>query len=442
MGKDSWIALGLLCLVMVVSACAQSGGAENTSLVQQATDKKMSQTVTMLMPQGYYTDTLKKLQDKLKADENITLDIQVLKDNYYYPLVKSKIAAKEVPDLIIENVPSQYEDVNATKNIVDLSGEPWVKRLSNPDSIKAPDGNIYAWPLTSFSYYAAAYYNKKVFADLGLSKPETYAEFIQILETIKTDGNGITPIFMSNKDRWTAQFFIASGLSVLLGESASETWDKLLNNELEWTLIPEYETILNLYLNLYKKGYVNQEHAAATFDQAKEALAAGKAAIIYNGDWLVNDLVMKYNMRPDDIGVFVVPFGDKDVLATGSLAIGWLIPKDAKNIKGAKRVLGLLSQPAYMDIYFAEHPGSPGFKDVNGGQLVPGVKELIEKYIEGNKYTYVMNGPMSRVSELFGDHLWSPYIEMAAGLKTPNQVIEGWQKVFAEYMKQKNQPGF
>lgn len=121
---------------------------------------------------------------------------------------------------------------------------------------------------------------------------------------------------------------------------------------------------------------------------------------------------------------------------------GLFIPKDAKNKETAKKVLKLLSQPAYLDLYFAENPGLPGFTDVNGGVLAPAVKRLEKAYIRGNKFVYEMNYYVSYVSTLFHDTLWRYYVELAAGLKTPEQVIEAWQKSFVDYMKQKNQPGF
>lgn len=105
-------------------------------------------------------------------------------------------------------------------------------------------------------------------------------------------------------------------------------------------------------------------------------------------------------------------------------------------------MLELLSSPAYLDLYFAERPGNPGFIDVDGGVIAPVVKELEEKYIKGNKYTYEMNGSINFVSSLLNDGLWLTYVELASGLKTPEQVIEEWQETFSEYMKEKKQPGF
>lgn len=315
------MAVTLLIVVLIIPACGKSTE-EN---FEQLKPKK--QTVTLYMPQGRHLDVYKEFQKKLEAEDNIVLNYIVLREDQYYKLAQTKLATREVPDIILHNAPQRYTEYNVQMNMVDLSNEPWVARLVNPNLLRDEHGRIYAMPLESSTFYAAAYYNKKVFADLELSEPKTYADFLRILETIKTKGNGITTLFMSNKDTWTTQIFITAGLPVLLGDRAKETWEKIMTNKIKWTEIPEYKTILTQYQDLYKKGYINQDHEVKTFADAKGALAAGKAAIVFNGEWTASDLITKYNMDPDDIGAFVLPFGNRDIMATGEYVTGFYIPK-------------------------------------------------------------------------------------------------------------------
>ena len=46
------------------------------------------------------------------------------------------------------------------------------------------------------------YYNKKIYADLGLKIPITWAEFMANNEKIKTAGN--VPVVQTYKDTWTS----------------------------------------------------------------------------------------------------------------------------------------------------------------------------------------------------------------------------------------------
>lgn len=439
------VTMALVMLLTVACGSGSNGGqaepGDNSASESAQTDEKKAMTVSMMTSQGKYKETYKKIAEKLKTEENIILEIQVVPDDQYYNLVKTKISMKEVPDIIMHNAPSEYVTVNAQKNMEDLSNEPWVERLSNPNLLKAEDGKIYAMPQESSSFYAAIYYNKKVFEDLGLSEPKTYAEFLSLLETIKSKGDGITPIYMSNKDSWTTQIFVTAALPVLLGDKAEETWEGLLSNKLKWADIPEFKQAMELFQELYVKGYTNKDHVTQTFDNAKAALAEGKAAMVFNGEWTVGDLINKNEMNPDEIGAFVLPFGDQDIIATGAYVQGFMVPKDAKNVEGAKKVLELWSQPDYMNIYFAENPGFPGFTDVDGGDVHPAIKALEDNYIKTNKYVYQLNDPMAAASSIFPD-LWTLYVDMAAGSKTPDDVVKAWDKKYEDFMNQIDQPGF
>lgn len=454
MKKKSLAALLMVCVLLIVAACGagnnqnngenttnSTSGANSETTTENSSDGQEPTTVTMMTSQAKYKESYRKIADKLKEEENITLDIQVVPDDQFFNLVKAKIASREVPDIIIHNAPTAYVTMDAENKMVDLSNEPWVSRMANPDLMKASDGKIYAMPQESSSFYAAAYYNKKVFADLGLSEPSTYDEFLSLLETIKTKGNGITPIYMSDKDSWTTQIYMTAGLPVLLEDKAQETWDKLLTNEMKWADIPEFKTILSDFKDLYDKGYTNKDHLTQTFEDAKAALAAGEAAMILNGEWSVADLMTKNGMDADNIGAFVIPIGNHDVMATGAYVQGFYVPKDAKNIEGAKRVLNLWSTPEYMNIHFADNPGSPGFVDVDGGDVHPAVLALEENYIQTGKYVFQMNDPMQFVNPVFPD-LWSLYVDLTAGAKSIDDVIEQWDQKYADYMKQHDQPNF
>ena len=111
------------------------------------------------------------------------------------------------------NIPSTIIQIGVEK-FVDLSDQPWVSRLTNPN-LTMIDGKFYGLPKESSSAYIACYYNKKVMDSLGITDPNptTYADFLSILETIKTKGNGITPFYASNKDAWTPQIFMSNGFS-------------------------------------------------------------------------------------------------------------------------------------------------------------------------------------------------------------------------------------
>lgn len=442
------VAVVVMLLMNVACGSGNSVSADRTNTqstgsgeTKQVDTKKNAVKISWLTSQAKYKDVYKKMAEQLSTDENIKVDFQVIPDDQFYTIVKTKLATSEVPDVLEYNAPTENEALHASQNMVDLSNEPWVARLSNPDIIKDwKDGKIYAMPKESSSFFGACYYNKKVLDSLGIQNPEpkTYKEFLDILEKIKTSGKGITPIYMSEKDSWTTQVFMTLGFG---GEAVDnkDIWNNLLTNKTKWTDVQAFKDILNSFMDLYKKGYTNKDHMSATYDMAKEAVATGKAAMMLNGEWAASDIAAKW---PDtELGAFIVPFRDKLLMGTGAYVQGLFVPSAGKQVENAKKFLNLWSQPKYQNIMYASAPGIPGFKDVDGGKVVPCVKELVDKYINTGKYYYQMNDPMGFASPIFPD-LMKYYVDMTTGNVTPDQVLQEWQKKYEDYMKQKQQPGF
>jgi len=393
--------------------------------------------ITFMTSQAKFKEAYRTIAAAILADHKITVDFQVVPDDQYFNLLKVKMASGEVPDVFQTNMPEALLDTAHTT--VDLSDQPWVSRLVNPGLVHYPDGKIHGLPQESSSFFGAAYYNKKVFKDLGLSEPKTYKEFLQVLETIKTKGKGIVPFYASDKDNWTTQIFMTLGYSVALGSRDDEVYTKLLTNKLKWTEVPEMKRILADYAELYKKGYVNRDHVTATYEMAKEAVATGKAAMMLNGEWAAADILSKW---PDtDLGAFIIPFADQQVMGTGAYVQGLMIPKAGKNVAHAKEFVQIWSQPQYQNLFFQENPGFPGLKDVDGGKVIPAVKSLVDRYVATGKYVYQINDPMSAAAPLWND-LWNYYVELTLGVKTPDQVLAAWQKKYEAFMKSKAQPGF
>jgi len=89
--------------------------------------------------------------------------------------------------------------------IMDIS-DVWESEGWNEDfpagfrALSTVDGKQYFLP--SSWYWWAVYYRKDIFEQYGLEPPETWEEFLQVCETLKE--NGITPITIGTKYRWTA----------------------------------------------------------------------------------------------------------------------------------------------------------------------------------------------------------------------------------------------
>lgn len=398
--------------------------------------------ISFLTSQGKFFDEYNTMAEAIKADYGCEVEFQVVPDNEYYSLLKVKLSTSEVPDVFEYNFPTQNADIGAAEYCEDLSSEAWASRLVNPDLIKDPnDGKLYALPKESSSSYMAVYYNKDVLESCGITDPhpKTYAEFLDILKTVKEKGNGVTPLYMTNADTWTTQIFMTCGYSVALGDKAEETYSKLLKNEIKWTDVPEFEEVLTNYTNLIKDGYVNEDHLSAGYDTAPEKLGTGKVAMYLTIEQCAADTIAKY---PDaKLGSFVIPYGDNDSLPTGAYVQGLFVPKSGSQTDVAKAFLSVWSDPKIQSLYYKTKPGFPAFSDVDGGKVVDCVQSLVDNYIAKGNYSYQLNDEMAECSTIWPD-LWNYYVESAADTKTPKEVFETFQTQYIDFMQQQGVEGF
>lgn len=449
-----------LLLILSVSACGQNASPAQTTNDQtkkeepkkqeeqkkqeetKKADEKAPATVSLMTFQSWNKDGLKDIFEQIKKDENITVDLQIIPDPQLGNLIKTKIAAGEVPDLVTQNS-TQYLALGQD-NLLDLSNEAWVSRLSRADTVKAKDGKVIGFPLKGYSFFGGVWYNKKVFSDLGLQPgPKTYADFLKLCESIKNSGKGIAPICMSDKDEWTTQIFCASASNVAMNPNEKDIWNKVYTNKLKVTDIPEFKKSIQDFFDLYKKGYVNKDHLTTTWDMAKENLVNGKAAMVMNGDWIIGDIQSKWPDKLNDIGHFALPYADKDMVNTGSDIWCYFALAKGKNPDATKRFLNAFSQPKYINQFYAKNPCPiAAFKDADGGQVAQVVKDEAAKYLVGNQCVFEIGDLMPEA----GDAYWNSFVKNlvagSAGKKTVDQTLAEYQQKLEEIMKGKKMPGW
>ncbi len=397
-------------------------------------------TISFMTSQAKYFDVYQTMAEAIEKDYGCTVEFQVIPDDEYGSMINLKLSTGEVPDVFEQNFPSENVTIGVYDNCVDLSGEPWISRLVNPELCKdSSNGSIYALPKESSSGYQAVYYNKALLAECGITdpNPQTYEEFLDLLKTIKENSDA-TPFLQTNADSWTTQIFMTGGIAVALGDSAADTYDQLLNNEIKWTDVPQAQEILQKYMDLYSAGYINADNLSIGYDDAAKIVADGKAAMYLTIEQWAMDFEKNYET---ELGSFVIPYAGKPSLPTGNYVQGLFVPKEGAQVDAVKAFLQVWSMPKYQDLYYAENPGFPAFNDVNGGDVTACVKDLVDNYIATNNYSYEQNGQMAEASGCLGD-LFTLYVEAASGSKTADEVWKAYQPIYEDYMEQQGYEAF
>ncbi|NMB88056.1 MAG: extracellular solute-binding protein [Chloroflexi bacterium] len=169
------------------------------------------------------------------------------------------------------------------------------------------------------------WYNKTVFEENGLTVPTTEEEFFQVCEALKA--KGIIPVAMGTKDGWEAAHVFEGMLASTLG---ADGYRGLWTGETSWS-DPKVTDALNFFKKMMT--YVNEDHAAMTWDSAGEYILQNQAAMMIMGDWAAGWFASK---SYSDFGWAPTPGSDGIFVA---LSDSFALPKGAPDADSAMKWL-------------------------------------------------------------------------------------------------------
>ncbi|MGD8626687.1 MAG: ABC transporter substrate-binding protein, partial [Anaerolineae bacterium] len=138
------------------------------------------------------------------------------------------------------------------------------------------EGEIWSVPV-NIHRSNVLWYNKQVFADNGLEAPATFDDFFAAADTLQAAG--VTPLALGDNGIWAATHLMES---VLLGAMGPQAYRGLWTGETDWNGA-EVQEALDTFARMME--YVNEDHAALSWDQAAQLVADGDAAMTIMGDW-------------------------------------------------------------------------------------------------------------------------------------------------------------
>jgi raffinose/stachyose/melibiose transport system substrate-binding protein len=396
--------------------------------------------LTVMINQSRYYDGLQLMFEKLKAEENIEIEPQVIPDDQYLNLVKIKINTGEAADLVDIGIPDHYAFYDTPNVFADLSNEEWVNKLTKKSSIEYKDGNIYGYPFQAMQGFNGWVYNKDIFNKYGLAEPTSWEEFVVVCNTLRDKGE--TAIHYC-KDTWVPQIFMSAGFARVLGNNQDAVGRELIENKKQWTDIAEFSSVIDTYLSFFNNGWVNDDFLSVTYDDSISAIADGTAAMACNGDWFANS-VLEAN-ESANIGMFnlYLPNAKEDFAIVVENSIGLAINKNSKNVDAAKKVLNLFSTPEYGNLWFTGRSGFSAIKEINSGKTPSYLDTINTNYIKTGKYMNEFNGKVGECKVAMIDSLWIYYLEAASKQNMDGeQLLTKFQGDFDKYMSDNQYPNF
>ncbi|WP_159888354.1 extracellular solute-binding protein [Paenibacillus puerhi] len=358
----TWTLTAMLSSALVLSGCSGSNTATNgsggassspgsTPAGAAAPEKKVTIKLMHLWPAGSSATQNKIVNDIIKdytaANPNVTIDQEVLENEQYKSKMKVLSASNKLPDIGFTWAAGYMEpyvkgDMFAPLDDL-LQGELKDKFVNGTTDAYAFGGKTYALPVEL--NIVPVYYNKAIFAKYNLQPPKTYDEFKHIVKTLSS--NGVAPIALGNKDRWTGSLWYMY-LADRVG--GPETLKKAIDRSGTFndpSLIRSAAEVASLVdMNAFNKGFNGLSN-----DEGKAEFMNSKAAMYLMGTWELPNYTTNKDVPQafkDQIGFFKFPTvdGGKGNVESwvGGPGVGLYVSKNSQVQDEAKKFVSYFVQ--------------------------------------------------------------------------------------------------
>ncbi|WP_027409724.1 extracellular solute-binding protein [Anoxybacteroides tepidamans] len=278
----SLVCIIVMAFMLILTGCSSSSGEQETSV---GTSKKVTITFMHLWTAGsskqhnmIVNDIIKEFE---KQNPNVTVKQEVLENEQYKNKLKVLAASNELPDVGMTWAAGFLEpyvkgDLFAPLDDI-LDNGLKDQFVSGTTEAYEVNNKTYALPLEL--NITPVYYNKEIFAKYDLEVPKTYEDFKNVVQTLVK--NGVAPIALGNKDRWTGSMWYMY-LADRIG--GADTLKNAINGSGTFEdpgLIRAAEEIQDLVkMKAFIKGFNGLSN-----DEAKAEFTNEKAAMYLMGTW-------------------------------------------------------------------------------------------------------------------------------------------------------------
>lgn len=388
------LALLLTALMLLsLAACAQPAPAAEaapaapaTEAAAEATEAPVQKdiTLTFMASQDWVQDAELALAQKFTEQTGIKVDYQIVPSDQYPNLLQTKLNSGECTDIFCSQA-GRFDIVttlNVAKNAADLTAEPWVATMEATAAAEVTaEGKVYGQPMQDTSAVWAIAYNKKIFSDLGLSIPKSWAEFTAVCDAILA--TGVTPVYEPVSDGWHHVLWFAE-MGAAYEKAEPGLVDALNGNTKKIADSAIMKTAVAQIKEMADKGYWGENYMADVYADQPAKMASGEYAMTVANQGLPQQIAdLNTGLTADDIGFFVIPLADNQMLNVNPVGPTRFIYSGSANVEAAKQYLAFLAQPENLQ-YMIDNVAK--FQNLPFSGLTPKyagtVKEFYDMYSE------------------------------------------------------------
>ena len=315
----------------------------------------------------------------MQVEPGLDIKPRAFQEGLFKVNIQAMLEGEAAPDLFA-NWAGQSMQGLVDKGVVTPVDDVWdAHQLDSrfPPAIEAAstyNGVRYAVPITF--HWTGFFYNKKVFASLGLQPPATWEEFLEVCAALRKAG--ITPIAMGLQNRWPAQFWFDF---LLLRTAGPDFRAQLLRGEASFT-DPRVKRAVAVWQELVKSGAFMRQPGLYDWAGAAKAMHGGQAAMVLDGTWLIGYLERALGWKGgEDFGAFAFPVMDPALPRVDLRCVDLVaVAARGKQAEG-RRALAALTDPAAQFAMSQVSGAMAASKEVSIASYAP-LKQHIARYIE------------------------------------------------------------
>ncbi len=365
-------------------------------------------------------ERMNRINDEFtKANPNIEIDFQPVKDTEYDAQLRQSLAAGVGADIIfLRSYDSGYQ-IYKTESLMDLNSVlPELKEF--PSAAVAawatPEGESYGIPAAGVVH--GIYYRKSIFEKYGLDVPATWDEFIAACDTLKAGGE--TVFAQGTKDNWMLYEVMYSGLGANFygGEEARQA---LMNKEARFT---DDNFVLALEKMKELQAYFPERYEGIDYVTMQQIFGTGNAAMFMGGSWEIG--IFEDLGGLEDVGYFAPPLAKAgDTLQyCFHVDAGIAMNKNTKHMEEVKTYMKWLASSDYAQLYMNELPGffsyTPGNYTLNN-QLAKEMQSYVSDSVPTVRTVWEkLSADSPSGNELVGEAIQMMY----AGTLTPAEAAK------------------
>jgi raffinose/stachyose/melibiose transport system substrate-binding protein len=354
-------------------------------------------------------------------------------------IIKTRLATGEMADIFQYNSGSLFQALKPERTMADLSD------LSSEagilDSFKkvvtSPDGHVRGIPFGP-AMGGGIFYNRKIYAELGLTPPKTWAEFMANNQKVKAAGK--VAIAQTYGTTWTSQLFVLADFHNVQAEIPDFAANYTANKQ-KYANTPAALRGFEHLEEVAKGGFFNADFGAASFDDGMRMVATGEAAHYPNLTFGIGNIKQNFPDNLKDLGFFALPGTD----ATKNGLTVWMpaalyVSAKSEHVDEAKKFVDWVGSKEACELMAKAVPSGPYL--VRGCELPKNIPPVVSDMLPYFETEGHATPALEFLSPIKGPALEQITVEVGTGIRSAKDAAALYDQDVEKQAKQLGLPNW